>query len=150
MDLMGKYVTIDGEQIPLEQDNTVRDVKDYYGAADDDVMIYRPDDGDTITLTDSDVVLEHIPNEAEVSLQPETEQVDDDYHVVFDNERYFVDLTETAGEFKDRVGASNTDVLTFAGPEGPTRLDDNVTLQEHVPSGAITATMPGGQGVIWG
>jgi hypothetical protein len=142
---MGKHIVSDGEEIHLQDDTDVRWVKDYYGADDDTVLIYREDDGETTLLTDDDIVLDHIPNEAEVSLQPRSDQIDDDFHVIYNKEQYFVDPTETAGQFRDRIGAPTSDVLTFReeGRDDFSRLDDNVVLADNVENGAIIATLAG-------
>lgn len=148
--MMGKYVTIEGEKIGLEPESTVADVKHHCGAADETVMVYHPDGEEPITLTDNKVVLNHIPNESEVLLRIEPDEDSGEYHVVYRNDRYFPDQDETAEAFKERIGASPNDFLTFESGEGVKRVDNDAVLSKRVPSGSNVSTMAGGEGKVWG
>lgn len=65
---MGKQVTVDGEEVTVDEDTSVGQLKDAVGAADSDIATYR--DGDQLkALSDQDTV-DEVPDGSTVSFQP--------------------------------------------------------------------------------
>lgn len=66
---MGQTVTVHGERVRIDDQTTVRDLKDAVGAADSDVATFQ--DGDRYqALSDQDHVTDVVPDGAEISFQP--------------------------------------------------------------------------------
>ena len=67
---MGKQLHVDGEDVNVDDDTTISQLKDAVGAAASDIATYRDEDsGDMKALSDRDTV-EEVPNGSTVSFQP--------------------------------------------------------------------------------
>lgn len=66
---MSKTVQIEGHQVDVKRSTTVRDLKQAYGAADNDVATYM-EDGESVALGDRDNVYRTVPDGANISFQP--------------------------------------------------------------------------------
>lgn len=64
-----KSVQIDGREVTLRPDTTVREVKDAIGAAEDDVATFLHN-GQVVALGDRDDMYEEVPDRANISFQP--------------------------------------------------------------------------------
>lgn len=66
---MGQTVTVHGEPVQIDDQTTVRDLKEAVGAADSDVATFQAGDRHR-ALSDQDRVADAVPNNAEISFQP--------------------------------------------------------------------------------
>lgn len=66
---MPKTVQIEGHQVDVKRSTTVQDLKQAYGAAENDVATYM-EDGESVALGDRDNVYRNVPDGANISFQP--------------------------------------------------------------------------------
>lgn len=67
---MGKQLSVDGEEVNIDDETTVGELKNAFGAADSDIATYRDEEsGDLQALSDNDTVSD-LPDGSTVSFQP--------------------------------------------------------------------------------
>lgn len=64
-----KTVQIDGREVSLRPDTTVREIKDAVGAGSDDVATFLKD-GEVVALSDRDNLYKSVEDDTNISLQP--------------------------------------------------------------------------------
>lgn len=66
---MAQTVTVDNQEIPVEEDTTAADLKELAELDEDALLTYRGEDGFE-SLNDDDVVVEHVDDGAQLTPQP--------------------------------------------------------------------------------
>lgn len=65
-----KTIQVEGMQMDITPDTTVKEVKEAVGAASDDLATYLDSKGDVVALADRDSLYREVPEGAKVSFQP--------------------------------------------------------------------------------
>lgn len=71
---MGEFITVEGTEMPIDEDATVDDLKERLNRDGDELATYE-ENGEVKVLGDRDVVAENVPDGANISFQPGQGQV---------------------------------------------------------------------------
>lgn len=66
---MAQIVTVDGQEIPIEEDTTAAELKEQASLDENAVLTYRGEDGFE-SLNDDDIVAEHVDSDTQLTPQP--------------------------------------------------------------------------------
>lgn len=71
---MGEHITVEGTEVPIEEDATVTDLKQRLDRDGDELATYE-ENGEVKVLGDRDVVVDNVPDGVNISFQPGQGQV---------------------------------------------------------------------------
>lgn len=71
---MGEFVIVEGSDVPIQEDTTVNDLKERLDRDEDELATYG-ENGEVKVLGDRDVIVEEVPEAANISFQPGEGQV---------------------------------------------------------------------------
>lgn len=66
---MGELIRIEGREVPVEEEATVRDVKERLDRDEDELATYE-ENGEVKVLGDRDVITDAVPEGTNISFQP--------------------------------------------------------------------------------
>lgn len=71
---MGNFVTVEGTDVPIEEDTTVADLRETLDRDPEELATFE-DNGEIVVMGDRDHVVDVVPDGASISFQPGEGQV---------------------------------------------------------------------------